>query len=75
MPPNLSGPSGQEVVDDPTNLLYRIQSAIPDLHLLLNRYRETTGQISVREDMIRRTEAQMAEALRQKEAYIDKVGK
>ncbi|SLM33651.1 hypothetical protein LPUS_02184 [Lasallia pustulata] len=73
VPPNLSGPSGQEVVDDPTNLLYRIQSAIPDLHLLLNRYRETTGQISVREDMIRRTEAQMAEALRQKEAYIDKL--
>ncbi|KAA6414405.1 MAG: hypothetical protein FRX48_01154 [Lasallia pustulata] len=75
VPPDLSGPSGQEVVDDPTNLLYRIQSAIPDLHLLLNRYRETTGQVSVREDMIRRTEAQMAEALWQKEAYIDKLGK
>ena len=75
VPPDLTGPSGQEVVDDPTNLLYRIQSAIPDLHLLLNRYRETTGQVSVREDMIRRTEAQMAEALRQKEAYIDKLGK
>ncbi|KAA6406428.1 MAG: hypothetical protein FRX48_09779 [Lasallia pustulata] len=75
VPPDLSGPSGQEVVNDPTNLLYRIQSAIPDLHLLLNRYRETTGQVSVREDMIRRTEAQMAEAIRQKEAYIDKLGK
>ena len=73
--PDPAGSSGQEVPDDPTNLLYRIQSAIPDLHLLLNRYRETSGQVSVREDIIRKTEAQMAEALRQKEAYIDKLGK
>lgn len=75
VPPDLAESTGQEVVDDPTNLLSRIQSAIPDLHLLLNRYRETSGQVTVREDIIRKTEAQMAEALRQKEAYIDKLGK
>lgn len=75
IPPDLAGSSGQDVFDDQTNLLHRIQNAIPDLHLLLNRYRETSGQVSVREDTIRRTEAQMAEALRQKEAYIDKLGK
>ena len=57
------------------DLLHRIQSAIPDLHLLLNRYRESSGELGIRQDIIRRTEAQNAEALRQKEAYIDKLGK
>ena len=75
LPPDVPGTSGQEVTDDPMDLLHRIQSAIPDLHLLLNRYRESSGELGVRQDIIRRTEAQKAEALRQKEAYIDKLGK
>ena len=61
--------------DDAVDLLHRIQSAIPDLHLLLNRYRETSGQLGVREHLIRQTEAQKAEALSKKEAYIEKLGK
>ncbi len=59
--------------DDAVELLQRIQSAIPDLHLLLNRYKETSGQLGVRETLIRETEAQKAAALEQKEAHIEKL--
>ena len=65
--------SNQLPEDDTRNLLYRVQNAIPDLHLLLNRYKETSGQLGQREDLIRQTEAQTAEALRQKEAYIERL--
>lgn len=61
--------------DDSGNLLHRIQSAIPDLHLLLNRYQETSGQLEVRKSLIRETEAQKTAALRQKETYIERLGR
>lgn len=67
--------SGQCNEDESVELLHRIQSAIPDLHLLLDRYKETSGQLGVRETLIRETEAQKAAALKQKEAYIEKLGK
>lgn len=67
--------SSQAPDDDAGELLHRIQSAIPDLHLLLNRYRETSGQLCIREDLMRQSETQKAEALRQKETYIDRLGK
>ena len=67
--------SSQTPDDDTGELLNRIQSAIPDLHLLLNRYKETSGQLGIREDLMRQSEAQKAEALRQKETYIDRMGK
>lgn len=70
---SISNPQGSE--DESVELLHRIQSAIPDLHLLLNRYKETSGQLGVRETLIRETEAQKAAALKQKEAYIEKLGK
>lgn len=66
---------GANTEDDAGDLLHRIQSAIPDLHQLLNRYRETSGQLGVREELIRKTEAQQADALKQKEYYIDSLGK
>lgn len=65
----------QEKEDEAGNLLQRIQSAIPDLHLLVNRYQETSGQLEVRKSMIRETEAQKAAALKQKEIYIEQLGK
>ena len=61
--------------DDAVDLLHRIQNAIPDLHLLLDRYRETSGQIGVRETIIRETEAQKAAALKQKESHIERLGR
>lgn len=76
-------PTGHEVTvtssqgsdDGSGELLHRIQSAIPDLHLLLNRYRETSGQLGIREGLMRQSETQKAEALRQKETCIDRLGK
>ena len=70
-----SAGGGANTEEDAGDLLHRIQSAIPDLHQLLNRYRETSGQLGVREELIRKTEAQQADALKQKEYYIDSLGK
>ncbi|MCJ1237049.1 hypothetical protein MMC14_005033 [Varicellaria rhodocarpa] len=70
---SLSG--NQPPEDDTVDLLYRVQNAIPDLHLLLNRYKETSGQLGQQEDLIRQSEAQKAKALRQKEAYIERLVK
>ena len=76
MPPaEKAASSGQGAKDDAVDLLQRIQSAIPDLHLLLNRYRETSGQLGDRENLIRETEAQKTAALQQKETYIERLGK
>lgn len=61
--------------DDPVDLLQRIQSAIPDLHLLVNRYRETSGELGMSKNVIKETEAQKSVALRQKESDIEKLGK
>lgn len=70
-----SVPSPQEKEDDVGNLLQRVQSAIPDLHLLMNRCQETSDQLEVRKSIIRETEAQKVAALKQKEAYIERLGK
>ena len=70
-----SAGAGAGAEDDAGDLLHRIQSAIPDLHQLLNRYRETSGQLGMREELIRKTEAQQVDALKQKEYYIDSLGK
>lgn len=68
-------PSSQEKEDDVENLVQRVQSAIPDLHLLMNRCQETSDQLEVRKRIIRETEAQKAAALKQKETYIERLGK
>lgn len=56
-------------------VLQRIQSAIPDLHLLLNRYRETSGQLGERELTLRHTEAEKMKVLEQRDSYIDRLTK
>ena len=67
------GPPEKE--DDVGNLVQRIQNAIPDLHLLMNRCQETSDQLEVRKSIIRETEAQKAAALKQKENYIERLGR
>lgn len=71
--PGGSATSNQTSEDDAVDLLQRIQSAIPDIHLLLDRYRETSGQLGARETLIRETEAQKVAALKKKEAHIEKL--
>ena len=66
---------GQEQDDDAGGLLKRIECAIPDLHLLLNRYQETHGQLEDRKSLIRETEVQKAAALKQKETDLESLRK
>ncbi len=61
--------------DEPIDLLQRIQSAIPDLHTLVNKYRETSGRLGERESRIKESEAHKAAALKQKEIYIQQLAK
>ena len=61
--------------DDGGELLQRIQSAIPDLHLLLDRFQETSGQLGQKENLIKEVEQQKLVALKKKEAYIEKLAK
>lgn len=68
-------PNSHDVHDDTAELLHRIHSSIPDIHRLLHRYRETTGRLGMQDSMIRQAELQTAEALRQKEMYIEQLGK
>lgn len=65
----------QEREDDSGNLLQRLQSAIPDLHLLLNKYQETSSQVEFRKSQIRENEVHRAAQLKQKENYIERLGR
>ena len=63
------------IENDASDLIHRIQSTIPDLNLLINRYLETSSQLQRRENDISQMEAQAAETLRQKEIQIDRLTK
>jgi serine/arginine repetitive matrix protein 2 len=56
--------------DDPGDVFSRIAQAIPDLHVLLARYKETHGQLSVREELLRRSSIEQEERLRVKDNEI-----
>ncbi|KAL8679647.1 MAG: hypothetical protein Q9186_004108 [Xanthomendoza sp. 1 TL-2023] len=56
-------------------VLKRIQNAIPDLNLLLTRYRQTSGQLGEREVTLRQTEAEKAKVLEQKDSYIEQLSR
>ncbi|KAI4213029.1 MAG: hypothetical protein LQ351_004373 [Letrouitia transgressa] len=77
--PNESGPfdgmnqAGGKTEDDA--VLQRIQNAIPDLHRLLNRYRETSGQLSEREVHLRESELQKTEVLKEKDGHVERLSK
>ncbi|KAI9787395.1 MAG: hypothetical protein M1816_007528 [Peltula sp. TS41687] len=74
------GGGGGAAPNDDMELLHRVQStmsnmvnisaALPDLHQFFSRFRETHGQLGVREEIIRKTEAQQAETLKQKGIHI-----
>jgi serine/arginine repetitive matrix protein 2 len=55
---------------DPGDVFSRIAQAIPDLHVLLAQYKETHGQLSVREELLRRSSAEQDERLRAKDHEI-----
>ena len=73
--PTGTGSKSYSPEDDAVDLLQRIQSAIPDLHTLLDKYRETSGRLGERESRIKESEVQKAAALKQKESYIMQLGK
>ncbi|KAF2739268.1 hypothetical protein EJ04DRAFT_356084 [Polyplosphaeria fusca] len=63
--------NGTAIEDDSGDLFSRITQAIPDLHMLLNRYRETHGQLGAREEVIRRAGFEQQERLRFKDDEIN----
>jgi hypothetical protein len=67
--------SSNEEEDEAFELLSRIQSAIPDLQLLMHRYREATSQLGIQEKLIHQKELQASETLRQNESHVDRLMK
>jgi chromosome segregation ATPase len=61
------------IEDDPSDLLGRLHLAIPDLELLLRRYKETHGELGLREALVRKKEAESAEILKRKEEHINRL--
>jgi hypothetical protein len=68
-PPSLENGSSA-VEDDTGDVFSRIAQAIPDLHVLLAKYKETHGQLGVREDLLRRAGIEQQEKLRNKDEEI-----
>ena len=58
------------IEDDSGDVFSRIAQAIPDLHVLLARYKETHGQLGVREELLRRADLEQQERLRAKNEEI-----
>lgn len=73
LPPDHLGASAVEGEDDA--VLKRIQNAIPDLSLLLTRYRQTSGQLGERDIILRQTEAEKTRVLEQKDVDIQRLTK
>ncbi|KAF2707487.1 hypothetical protein K504DRAFT_503726 [Pleomassaria siparia CBS 279.74] len=74
-PPSIVGPpsidnNSSAVDDDGSDVFSRISQAIPDLHVLLAKYKETHGQLGVREDLLRRAGVEQQEKLRNKDDEI-----
>ncbi|MCJ1288150.1 hypothetical protein MMC26_007505 [Xylographa opegraphella] len=66
------GFSGDYVKEnDAAALMYRIQNTMPDIYLLMDRYRETMGQLAFQENRARQAEAEKSQIVKQKEKYID----
>jgi chromosome segregation ATPase len=62
--------NGQAIEDSSGDVFSRIAQSIPDLHVLLARYKETHSQLSVREDLLRRASTEHQEQLRAKDDEI-----
>ncbi|KAI8940088.1 hypothetical protein NX059_003806 [Plenodomus lindquistii] len=57
--------------DDSGDVFSRIAQAIPDLHVLLAKYKETHSQLSVREDLLRRASVEQEAKIRAKDEEIE----
>lgn len=73
--PPPAAPSQSAPKRDEDAILQRIQSAIPDLHLIVSQYREIAGQLHERELKLRHTEAEKTKALEQRDTYIERLTK
>jgi hypothetical protein len=69
------GDNATAIEDDPGDLLDRISSVIPDIHMLLSRSKLTHGELGLREQLLRKTEAESREAVKQKEDHITRLNK
>ncbi len=63
--------NGPGIEDDPGDIFSRIAQTIPDLHVLLARYKETHSQLGVREELLRRASIEQEEKLRAKDDEIE----
>lgn len=72
-PPQMIADTSSAIEDDPSDLLGRLHLAIPDLELLLRRYKETHGELGLREALVRKKEAEALENLKRKEEHIDRL--
>lgn len=63
--------NGLAIQDGSGDVFTRIANTIPDLHVLLARYKETHSQLSLREDLLRRSSLEQEEKLRAKDDEID----
>jgi chromosome segregation ATPase len=72
-PPQMIADNSSAIEDDPSDLLGRVHHAIPDLELLLRRYKETHGELGVREALVRKKEAESAEVVKRKEEHINRL--
>lgn len=73
--PQVSAEGTSAVEDDPSDLLGRLHLAIPDLEMLLRRYKDTHGELGVRDALVRKREAEAAEAVRHKEEHLNRLMK
>jgi serine/arginine repetitive matrix protein 2 len=62
--------TGPAIEDGSGDVFSRIAQTIPDLHVLLARYKETHTQLSVREELLRRAGIEQEEKLRAKDDEI-----
>lgn len=61
--------SGHE--DDREQLLQKVSSVLPDLHRLLNEYKETHGQLSAKEMLVQQSEKEHEEKLSRLKIELD----
>jgi hypothetical protein len=70
-----TGDNASAIEDDPGDLVDRISSVIPDIHMLLSRSKVTHGELGLREQLLRKVEAETKETVKQKEDHINQLHK
>lgn len=71
--PMVSPDTASSIEDDPADLLNRVSSILPDIHMLIDRHKSTHGELSLREQLIRKEKAESAESARNKDEYINRL--